>query len=92
MRYMCIFHLNFFVLFNKLFNIEIDPETAKQCAIYCRTVNREVIRTQIFLADNNIPFSYTDTLSLSELNYLFNILNEYLKEKNDSLEKINTEE
>ena len=34
---------------------------------------------EIFLADNNIPFAYSDTISISELFYLFNTLTEYLK-------------
>lgn len=88
MRYMCIFHLNFFVLFNKLFGIPIDEKAEKYCLVFNRTNYREVIRLQIYLAENNIPFTYTDTISISELEYLFKILNEYLKEKNDSLEKV----
>ena len=89
---MCIFHLSSFVLYSKLFNIKVEPEVEKQCLIFNRNANKEVVRTQIFLSDNNIPFSYTDTISLSELYYLFTTLNEYLKEKNDSLEKININE
>lgn len=59
------------------------------CMRFCRNSNKELIRTQIFLADNNIPFAYSDTISISELFYLFNTLTEYLKEKNEALEKIN---
>ena len=40
------------------------------------------------MAENDIPITYTDTISLSELNYLFEVLNDYLKEKNDSIEKM----
>ena len=40
------------------------------------------------MADNKIPFTYTDTISLSELNFLYTSLCEYLDEKNSSLEKL----
>ena len=79
-------------MFSKLHNLDIEKELERQCLLYCRTSNKEIIRTQIFLSDNNIPFMYTDTISLSELFYLYNVLTEYLKEKNDSLEKINIDE
>ena len=40
------------------------------------------------MAENDIPFTYTDTISLSELMFLFGVLKDYQKEKNDSLENI----
>lgn len=40
------------------------------------------------MADNKIPFTYTDTISLSELNFLYTTLCDYLDEKNASLEKL----
>ena len=40
------------------------------------------------MADNSVPFTYTDTISLSELTFLYNTLNEYIKEKNDSLDEL----
>ena len=85
---MCIFHRNFFVLYNKLHNKTIDTNVEKYCLMYCRNSHKELIRYQIYLAENNIPFSYSDNISISELQYLLNILQEYLKEKNDSLEKV----
>lgn len=40
------------------------------------------------MAENDIPFTYTDTISLSELTFLFNTLKDYLNEKNKALEDI----
>ncbi len=48
---------------------------------------KEIIRMQIYLADNNIPFEYSDKLSLAELQYIFGILNEYLNEKNREIDR-----
>ena len=75
---------------NKNVNTNLNKNNSKDkyCLAFNRTNYREVIRLQIYLAENNIPFTYTDTISISELEYLFKILNEYLKEKNDSLEKV----
>lgn len=44
---------------------------------------------QVYLADNsNIPMSYTDGLSISELEYLLDVTSEYLKEKNEAQTKV----
>ena len=91
MRYMRIFRQNFFVLYSKLKNIKISKQEETQALNYNRTSYKEILRLQIFLAENNISFIYTDTLSLSELIYLYSTLNEYLKEKNDAFEKIKNE-
>ena len=85
---MRIFRQNFFVLYHKRLHEEIDPEVERHCRSFCRDSYREVLRLQIFMAENDIPITYTDTISLSELNYLFEVLNDYLKEKNDSIEKM----
>lgn len=66
----------------------MDEVAERYCLTFCRNSHKEVIRLQIYLAENNIPFTYTDNISISELTYLYSILNEYLKEKNDSLEKV----
>lgn len=88
---MRIFRQSSFVLFSKHYRVEIDPAVEKQALQFNRNSYKETIQLQIFFAENHIPFTYTDTISLSELSYLYSILNEYLKEKNDSLERINNE-
>lgn len=94
MRYSCIFRLNFFVLYNKLTSpiinknvIEISQDIERQCRMFCKNSYTETIKVQIALADSKIPFTYTDTISLSELDFLYSSVNEYLKEKNETLEK-----
>lgn len=85
---MRIFRQSFFVLYSKLKHIEVEPDIERQALQYNRKSHKEIIQLQIFLAENHIPFTYTDTISLSELSYVYSILTEYLKEKNDALEKI----
>ena len=87
MRYSCIFRQNFFVLYNKLHNIEIPKETELQCRLFCKNSYKEVINVQIALTDSKIPFTYTDTISLSELDFLYSSVNEYIEKKNSLLEK-----
>lgn len=44
---------------------------------------------QIYLSDNgNIPMSYTDHISISELEYLMDVTSEYIKEKNEAQSKV----
>lgn len=88
MRYSYIFRLNFFVLYNRLRKAKIEKEVELYCLSFCRNSYKEVLRLQIFMADNKIPFTYTDTISLSELNFLYTTLCDYLDEKNSSLEKL----
>jgi len=68
-----------------LHGIPVDPEIKKQCLIYARNSYKELIKTQIFLADNKISFTYTDNISVSELLYLLESLGDYLKEKNKDI-------
>lgn len=42
----------------------------------------DTIVIQIYLADNNLPLSYTDSLSFSELHFIYNQVKEFVKEKN----------
>jgi hypothetical protein len=74
-------------LYNKLHNIEIPEETELQCRLFCKNSYKEVINVQIALADSKIPFTYTDTISLSELDFLYSSVNEYIEKKNSLLEK-----
>lgn len=63
----------------------------RQCLNYCRDSFKETVRLQLYMAENGVPITYTDTISLSELSYLFGITKEYQKEKNDSLDKMTQE-
>lgn len=46
---------------------------------------QDKLRIQIFLADHDIPMSYTDTISNSELYFLFDTMTDYIKEKNQAM-------
>lgn len=89
MRYTYIFRQSSFVLFNKLHHLPIAQDVERYCLQYCRASNKEVLRLQIYLSENNIPITYTDTISLSEMTYLYSVLSDYLKEKEDSLDRVN---
>jgi len=68
-----------------LHNIYIDEETKRYCLRYSRNSYKEIINAQIFLADNKISFTYTDSISISELLYLLESLKDYIKEKNKDI-------
>jgi len=74
-------------LYSKLYHYEVDEEVLKRYMTYTSERYKEIIRMQIYLADNNIPFEYSDKLSLAELQYIFGILNEYLNEKNREIDR-----
>ena len=74
-------------MYSKLYHYEVDEEVLKRYMTYTSERYKEIIRMQIYLADNNIPFEYSDKLSLAELQYIFGILNEYLNEKNREIDR-----
>lgn len=57
-------------------------ETIKVMNNYCYRSYKDTLSVQVYLADNNIPMSYTDTISLSELDFLLNTVSDYVQEKN----------
>lgn len=62
----------------------MDEKNLKIVRSYLFQSYKETLRLQIWLSDYGIPFSYTDTLSQSELKFLFDTDVEYVKEKNDA--------
>ena len=62
----------------------MDEETRKTLQKYTYNSYKELIRLQIYLADSNIQFSYTDTISPAELIFLSDSVSDYLKEKNNA--------
>jgi hypothetical protein len=71
----------------------MSAEAERQCILFNRDSYRETIRLQIFMAENDIPITYTDTISLSELTFLVTTMKDYLKEKgaalNDAAKELN---
>ena len=61
----------------------MNDEIVKILQKYTYNSYKELVRLQIYLADNNIQFSYTDTLSPAELSFLADSVSDYLKEKNN---------
>ena len=62
----------------------MDDATLKAFRRYTSNCYTEIIRLQIYLADNNISFSYTDTVSPAELSFLAESVSDYLKEKSQA--------
>lgn len=60
----------------------MDAETRKIANAYCYNSYHDTILTQLYLAEQHIPFSYTDTISVSEVKFILNVVHEYIEEKN----------
>lgn len=60
----------------------MNQETLRQVNSYCYSSYRDTIMVQAFLADHNIPFSYTDTISNSEVRFILDVVREIDEKKN----------
>lgn len=52
---------------------------------YCYESYRDLVKLQIYFADNNISMEYTDSKSPAELIFMQEILGDYIDEKNKRL-------
>lgn len=67
----------------------MDQRVVQEARNYCRSAYRDLLRSQVYLSDiGTIPMSYTDKLSISELDYLLDVTNEYIKDKNEAQNKV----
>lgn len=61
----------------------MTPEEFMICKKYLYNSYEHTITIQIYLADNSIPFSYTDEISFSELRFIFDQLKDYVEKKKE---------
>lgn len=60
----------------------MSDNVLKTANTYLYNSYRDTLKAQVFLADHNIFMDYTDTLSLSELDFLLDVVQEIDKMKN----------
>lgn len=62
----------------------MTEEEISSVNLYCYQSYRDTLMVQCYLAENNIPIFYTDTISLSEVNFLLGVVKEIIERKNQA--------
>ena len=75
--------LTSFFLYSRLYKLSTTKEADLEASKYCFNSYKDLLTYQIYLSDIvNISMSYTDTISISELIFLYETTIDYIKEKN----------
>ena len=64
----------------------MDEEVYKRAIHYCVESYQETIDVQLFLAnEGSVPLTYSDSISFSEMHYIFERVKNMLEQKQEAL-------